>query len=209
MVSPQLLRLRKIRSDATKNGMCLRCGKYPPKSGRKMCVVCTEKRLIEAKAAWKKRRDKNPTNCSNCFVHPRMGTGALCERCFRFKAIERLRLKNQVVAAYGGKCECCQEDILHLLTIDHINGIKNEQREQYRTRGLTLWRRLRHDGYPPDGFQVLCMNCNWSKGVFGLCPHSADFPMIRGVEVTPRQLESISSTSSNRIRYKFPQMKTK
>ena len=33
---------------------------------------------------------------------------------------------------------------------------------------LHLW--LKKNNFP-DGFRVLCMNCNWAKSAFGICPH--------------------------------------
>lgn len=29
----------------------------------------------------------------------------------------------------------------------------------------------------PEGFQILCMNCNWGKGIYGECPHLTDNPI--------------------------------
>lgn len=39
---------------------------------------------------------------------------------------------------------------------------------------ITLW--LKKNNYPP-GFRVLCMNCNFSLGMRGYCPHQKEKAM--------------------------------
>ena len=81
---------------------------------------------------------------------------------------------------------------MHFLTVDHVNGISNEPRVEFRVRATTLYRRLRNAGYPA-GFQLLCNNCNWAKGVFGMCPHKGEFPTKDGFTLTPRQKKTIEA----------------
>lgn len=65
-------------------------------------------------------------------------------------------------------CKCCNEKILDFLTIDHINGGGRRHKKQIKT-DLYVW--LIRNNFP-EGFQVLCMNCNWGKYVNGgICPH--------------------------------------
>jgi len=69
------------------------------------------------------------------------------------------------------ECECCGETIIEFLTIDHIDGNGGEHRRtelKGKYSSIGLW--LKDNGYP-KGFRVLCMNCNWSMGVHGYCPH--------------------------------------
>lgn len=81
----------------------------------------------------------------------------------------RQRLKDEVFEAYGGyKCACCGEPIREFLTIDHVNGDGAAHRRKIGSAAIYRW--LKREGFP-DGYQVLCMNCNWAKGVFGACPH--------------------------------------
>lgn len=89
------------------------------------------------------------------------------------------KLKREVMDAYGGICACCGETELAFLTIDHIDGNGAEHRREmagetgleYSQAGARTYRWLRKNNYP-EGFQVLCANCNcgkhWSGGV---CPH--------------------------------------
>lgn len=93
-----------------------------------------------------------------------------------------LKLKRQVMDAYGGHCACCGETELTFLTIDHIDGDGAEHRREMaaeRGSGGTRWgqagaptyRWLRDHGFP-TGFQVLCANCNCGKHWNGgICPH--------------------------------------
>jgi hypothetical protein len=71
-------------------------------------------------------------------------------------------------------CECCGENHLEFLSIDHINNDGAEHRRKLANNKTGNFGRiyywLRNNGYP-DGFQVLCHNCNMAKGFYGHCPH--------------------------------------
>ena len=68
------------------------------------------------------------------------------------------------------KCACCGEQEMYFLSIDHIVNRKKWGHEGY-TSGK-LYRFLIKNDFP-DGFQVLCMNCNFAKGHSkdNKCPH--------------------------------------
>jgi len=73
--------------------------------------------------------------------------------------------------AYGGpQCNCCSTLVNEFLTIDHINNDGAAHKREIGGGGIKLYLWLKRKGYPP-GFQVLCMNCNFAKGKYGLCPH--------------------------------------
>lgn len=57
-------------------------------------------------------------------------------------------------------CQNCDEDIIELLTIDHIEGGGNKHRKETGKANLYVW--LRKNNYP-QGFQILCYNCNLVK----------------------------------------------
>lgn len=81
------------------------------------------------------------------------------------------KLKDGVYEAYGGyKCVCCGETEPAFLTIDHINGCGRKLRkEQGFGNHFLFW--LREHNYP-EGFQILCWNCNLGKHFNGgICPH--------------------------------------
>ena len=79
-------------------------------------------------------------------------------------------------------CACCGENsIIDFLCIDHIKGKKVMENDdelvklgykwQWDTNKLMLW--LKNNNYPV-GFQVLCHNCNFAKGMVKnnyTCPH--------------------------------------
>jgi hypothetical protein len=57
---------------------------------------------------------------------------------------------------------------MEFLAIDHVAG----RRPDARHHGIRLHRWLRDQGYP-QGFRVLCHNCNQSRSSYGYCPHPA------------------------------------
>ena len=86
------------------------------------------------------------------------------------------RLQEATFNAYGGyKCNCCGETEPLFLTIDHVNNDGNKHRKKFQSTGDGLYKWLKQNGYP-EGFQVLCMNCNHGKRRNGgICPHVACF----------------------------------
>lgn len=97
--------------------------------------------------------------------------------------------KREVVSRYGGLCACCGENELVFLTIDHIYGDGKEHRSTDRSATL-LYRWLKKNGYP-DGFQVLCWNCNTAKRRLSACPHESllkeRFVLLRNAVFTKPQ----------------------
>jgi hypothetical protein len=100
---------------------------------------------------------------------------------FRLKEAEKSArlnavLKLQVFEAYGGfKCACCGETEPLFLSIDHIDNNGSEMRRNgiHGRSGTQFYQWLRKNGFP-DGFQVLCMNCNVGKHRNGgVCPHQS------------------------------------
>lgn len=84
---------------------------------------------------------------------------------------KEMRLK--VIAHYSNGlmcCACCNENTFQFLTIDHINNDGAEHRKTLKNK-IYWW--LKINGYPED-FQVLCMNCNFAKGMYGKCPHQKE-----------------------------------
>jgi len=76
----------------------------------------------------------------------------------------------EVLSIYGGnppKCKCCGETEIKFLGIDHINGGGLKHRKEIRG-SIYVW--LEKNNYP-NGYQVLCHNCNLAKGFYDKCPH--------------------------------------
>lgn len=95
------------------------------------------------------------------------GLDTYCKPCREYLNYERrIKCRTEVFNEYGPKCECCGEDNLWLLTIDHVNG-----RKGHEMGGADEYRRLIREDFPEENIQVLCYNCNCAKGFFGMCPH--------------------------------------
>lgn len=77
--------------------------------------------------------------------------------------------KKRVIDHYGGCCACCGETEIAFLCMDHINGGGNEHRRQVGVGNVIYWWIVKNDF--PEGFQVLCWNCNSAKHWYGVCPH--------------------------------------
>lgn len=80
------------------------------------------------------------------------------------------KLKLRVLSHYSNgmpKCACCGESHTEFLSIDHIRGGGNQHRKEIGQ--LTIYHWLIKNNFP-EGFQVLCFNCNHAKS-FGQCPH--------------------------------------
>ena len=80
-------------------------------------------------------------------------------------------LKAEIIAAYGGKCECCGEAHREFLTIDHVNGDGAAHRRAIGGKGRRLYLAIKAEGFPKDRYRLLCLNCNISLGFHGYCPH--------------------------------------
>lgn len=85
----------------------------------------------------------------------------------------RTRLRRKVFAAYGDRCACCGETIPTFLTLDHVNRDGKAHRAKFGGRGssLSVYYDLQRQGWPKDGYRILCMNCNFATRFGGLCPH--------------------------------------
>lgn len=85
----------------------------------------------------------------------------------------RRQLKEKVISHYSqgkNECACCGEKHTEFLTIDHINGGGYRHTQEIGKRGNCFYKWLIENNYP-EGFQVLCYNCNCAKGHFIYCPH--------------------------------------
>lgn len=111
-----------------------------------MCLDCN-------RIAQKKARDKDPDAA-------------------RIKAAEqskryRRKLRQQLVAEYGGVCACpgCGVTDWRKLTIDHINGNGNELRDRPGGKRFSVHivLILKQQGWPKDNYQLLCWTCNAVK----------------------------------------------
>lgn len=164
------------------NDVCQSCGKMIS-NGRARCGVCSKKSNDRRKI----KRRKNVSNglcanCGKCSPAPDIKLCKVCRDIFNKRGRRhRSSLRLETFSYYcGGKprCQCCGENMLDFLTLDHIN---NDGAEHRRSMGLIngtrgnctteTFRWLKKHNFP-DGFQVLCANCNLGKlKNGGTCPH--------------------------------------
>jgi len=78
------------------------------------------------------------------------------------------------------KCQCCGEDRIEFLGMDHINGGGNKHRREIKLSGFAFYNWLIANNFPV-GFRVLCHNCNMAKGLYGYCPHEKEQVVQVGV----------------------------
>ncbi len=83
--------------------------------------------------------------------------------------------KMEVLSHYGHGCACCGETQQEFLTIEHPNQTGAAHRKEINGdakdgRNFLVW--LRKNGYP-EGYQILCMNCNFATRKGEPCPHVA------------------------------------
>jgi hypothetical protein len=77
--------------------------------------------------------------------------------------------KMVVFTHYSGnppKCACCGEIEIRFLELDHVNGGGNKERKKLfggHFGGNTFYDWLIKNNFP-KGYQVLCCNCNMTKG---------------------------------------------
>ncbi len=166
----------------------------------KQCDRC-RKIGRETKLKWwhEKRRTAAGPVCSIC-LKPHDGKYKTCERCLSYKRKfrkehpeadnewylahrdellkkskeyrEQTRL--MVLTHYSNgetpRCACCNEQNIEFLCIDHINGGGRQHRKQLIKSGITPYLWLVRNDFP-EGYRVLCWNCNSSLGLYGYCPH--------------------------------------
>ncbi|MBA7506554.1 hypothetical protein ES706_05245 [subsurface metagenome] len=96
------------------------------------------------------------------------------DRVLRYNHDRHQQRKISLVAHYSNntnRCACCGEPDIRFLTIDHINGNGNQHRKSIGA-GSTFYDWLIRAGMP-EGYQVLCYNCNIARAWYGICPHQA------------------------------------
>lgn len=141
--------LKKNGRWSLKYDRCTGCGKTTAKHhGRGICDTCYTKML----------KDKNPQYRIDSNTRTR-----IWNRKIRLMALVRYSDNPPC-------CACCGESTIEFLAIDHTNNNGMEHRKITKGSGSKTYSWLLKNNYP-DGFQVLCHNCNLAKGCYGKCPH--------------------------------------
>jgi hypothetical protein len=158
-----------VRGDILKDGRTASCGclnvvRYwydEPKPETQACTNCN--RIL-------------PLNLEFFYRHPSGKHGFLprCKECIKEEKrqswkLNGKRMRLEVLIHYGGdppRCACCEEAHVEFLAIDHIEGGGGKHRQ--KIGAFYPW--LIRNKFP-KGFRVLCHNCNFSRGLYGYCPH--------------------------------------
>jgi hypothetical protein len=87
-------------------------------------------------------------------------------------SVRRQSLRRRILEHYGHRCACCGENRYEFLVIDHIFEDGAAHRREIGS-GQRTYQWLKANEYP-EGFRVLCQNCNKALGAYGYCPHMED-----------------------------------
>lgn len=155
--------LKKRRAQKIKAGECIRC-KKPARLGMTLCTYHAK----YAHNAYRTDFEQSPLK-------------------YRERSkLNHLNLRLKVITHYGGKCACCGETQFGFLTIDHINGEASVQRAKTGNEpsGCRLYLYLKRKGFP-EGYRVLCSNCNMAMSIHGQCPHGTLPPQMTNHPANP------------------------
>jgi hypothetical protein len=98
----------------------------------------------------------------------------ICWSCRSKREVAQRKL--ELLSEFGWKCQCCGETMPQFLTLDHIVGRENNKPNMYQ------WLQAKKEGFPKDKYQLLCMNCNFAKGHWGVCPHQIGITSEQAIE---------------------------
>lgn len=130
----------------------------------KNCSKCNNAFPLSEFSKDLKNKDNLNNVCKECTNHYSRNycknmTPNLIENHKFMRMFRNIKLKHEIIYHYGSRCACCGEKQIEFLTIDHINNDGHKQPIKER-RHLYNW--LKQNNFP-NGFQVLCFNCNLSK----------------------------------------------
>lgn len=157
---------------------------------KKTCTQCHRSKDMDDFCKWSKSKDGRNPHCRLCWSARNAAYRAAnasqirkTNKAWRAKnAVRweesrtawRLRIKTEVMTHYSKgtpRCACCYIRHIVFLAIDHIKGGGFKHRKSIKImggQGFYIW--LKKRGYP-DGYRVLCHNCNHATHVMGICPH--------------------------------------
>lgn len=143
-----------------------------------------QKREFKLEEARKKNRDRRKERlangkCSRCGGERDRKGQKQCAKCRAAgstggaKAYWTIRI--ETLKHYGGICACCGESELHFLAIDHTPTAPSRKDHPEQTVNLTRW--VYENGFP-EGFRILCHNCNMATRYGRQCPHQREITRL-------------------------------
>ena len=145
-------------------GLCSKCNKNLDEKNCGYCSPCKSAYGVE----WRRKKLASEPG----YRERKNKEAAISRSKHRDKINERQKLERrlarvQVLEHYGSVCVCCGVTDFEFLAIDHVNG---GGRQHYKQVGdLVRW--ILKNDYP-EGFRILCHNCNQALGFYGACPHA-------------------------------------
>ena len=102
--------------------------------------------------------EKKPKNASRSIWQKRNPEKV---RAYYRKRYEKARMECLNHYSQGRfECKQCGYNDVRALSIDHIDGSGHKYRKEHGGGKISFW--LRRNNFP-EGFQILCHNCNWIK----------------------------------------------
>lgn len=155
-----------------------RAGSYAPapKPGTPEFLYCARCGESKTPSEFSRRKDEGTRGYTSWCINCRRARSA------EYKEANREKIRaNQLARHHKNRrrciehysagrntCACCGEAVYGFLTIDHIN---NDGAAHRKAIGTNLYSHLVARGFP-EGFQVLCFNCNLGRAANkGTCPH--------------------------------------
>jgi hypothetical protein len=191
-------------------GTCERCGAWFQASGwrQRYCLQCRPAARREcAREQNLLYYHRHPTRVKESIKRSRAKRPDYYrDQKRRNQILRRARIRDTVMSRYSNgsiKCVCCGETERDFLTIDHINGGGGQHRVAIFgdrwTAGARFYNWLVANGFPP-GFQLLCMNCNFSKGKHGRCVHeTSDRTTENDLKTSGEEVEAMAPASGLRV----------
>lgn len=119
----------------------------------------------------------------------------ICRHCNEKATKKLIAFKRiEIIKRLGNKCQCCGITEYCFLSIDHIMG--GGHQESKKCRGKQYINKLIK---MPQikliaKYQCLCFNCNYSKGFWGICPHTFinDESLIDNLPIANKTISNIN-----------------
>lgn len=170
------------RSARFTSGLCRYCPK-PHLENQEACDDCAKHKAKKVLKDYYSLR-----NCGLCTVcREPSGKYAACANCRAkrndHRNIVRAETKYLVLTKYSKVetpiCYCCDESLIDLLSIDHIDGKGRAHREVVGGGGDRTYKWLIRNNFPV-GFRTACHNCNMGASLNnGVCPHEGRIGEIK------------------------------
>ena len=134
---------------------------YQSNEYKRLWALNNPEKVIKSKSDWDNKNRKEYQR-----IYMRKNLWKYRERIQAKRKEDRLIVLNH----YSNnllQCNCCNTKVIEFLAIDHINGGGSQHRKIHKGN---IYRWLIKNNFP-EGYQILCHNCNQAKGYYGECPH--------------------------------------